>query len=282
MYAGCQVFPTTDYYNRVVTAAPVDPNSAAYIKATVDAGDTGGLNMWTPTAEYLNVATASTPLVPTRSTADPLPASIPWLSSFRIESVSDAHAFVLDTSHCILYETYNTSYSGGVLSAYSGGEWSLSQPMMQPIAGQGPTAAAIPMWPGLVRPEEIAAGVIAHALYFNAIYGTLSATVGMPPAPLSGDAVPYKGPASEASTALPLGARLRLRADYPVSSLAPQAQIVARALQTYGAIVADTGCCDAVEYALSATYGAPDPFSASDLATLNQIKITDFSVVDSP
>ncbi|MDE2573117.1 MAG: hypothetical protein KGM44_11455 [bacterium] len=278
-YAGCQIFPAGDYYNRVVTSAPVDPKSAAYIQATVDAGDTGGFNMWTPTAEYINLANSATPRVRTASkSGHVIPSPFPWAPGFQIQTVSDAHAFVLDTSSCTLYEAYNASYANGVLSAYSGEEFDLSKPMMQGETFGSVTAAGIPMFPGLIRPEEIQAGVIKHALYWGGVYGTLSQTAYVAPA-TNNDAVPYQGPAGE--TPLPLGSRLRLRASFPVSGLAPQAQIVARAMQTYGIILADTGCCDAVESILPANPSS-DPFNAGDLATLNSIHITDFAVVDSP
>ena len=288
MLDGCQIFPAGDYYNRVVTTAPVDANSAAMIKATADAGDTGGLNMWHPSSLYLNIANSATPTLNVRPISgghNPVignnsSQAIPWLSTFKIQSVSDKHSFTLNTSNCTEYETWDTSYTNGVLSAYSGLAMNLSQPMLPQESFAAVTAAGIPMLPGLVRPEEIVAGAIHHALYFDAVYGTLNQTRYVAPS-FNADGVPYKGPASETANALPLGARLRLRSNFPMSELGPQAQVIARALQTYGALVADTGCCDALQYVLSPTYPG-DPFNGSDLNTLSNIHISDFQVVDSP
>jgi serine/threonine-protein kinase len=80
-------------------------------------------------------------------------------------------------------------------------------------------------------------------------------------------------------TSIPYGARLRLRADYPVATLGPAAQVVARALQKYGMFHADGG-----NVALTAQSDALSAVKYADLGfdshSLFDIKATDFEVLD--
>jgi serine/threonine-protein kinase len=90
----------------------------------------------------------------------------------------------------------------------------------------------------------------------------------------------YQHPATHATsrtdgdlTALPYGARLRLRHDFDLSQLpSDQARVVARALQKYGMFMADGG-----NLYISATDNAQDAVGTS---SLNKLKATDFEWVD--
>jgi hypothetical protein len=71
----------------------------------------------------------------------------------------------------------------------------------------------------------------------------------------------------------PMGMRLRLKAGFNISGFSAQNQVILRAMQQYGLILADNG---------SAVYisGAPDPrWNNSDLHNLGQITASDFEVV---
>ena len=71
-----------------------------------------------------------------------------------------------------------------------------------------------------------------------------------------------------------MGERLRLKRSFDVSQLDGQARVVARAMQTYGLIVADNGSDWYVT-------GTPSPKWNDDvLHTLGQIEGRDFEVVD--
>ena len=70
-----------------------------------------------------------------------------------------------------------------------------------------------------------------------------------------------------------MGLRVRLRASFDVSGFAPECQVILRALQRYGMILADNG---------SAWYvsGASDPrFDDDALHELGNVKGRDFEVV---
>jgi hypothetical protein len=115
-----------------------------------------------------------------------------------------------------------------------------------------------------VRYEEVAAGEIAHALRFTA--------------PRTGKA--YVWPArhfasrSDDPALPPMGQRFRLKADVDVARFSPASQVILRALQTYGMILADNGS----PWFLS---GAPDDGWDNDgLAELRQLTGADFEAVD--
>jgi serine/threonine-protein kinase len=79
---------------------------------------------------------------------------------------------------------------------------------------------------------------------------------------------------------VPYGARLRLRADYPLETLPNDgARTVARAMQTYGIVLADGG-----NIALTAQ---SDRFTATSWAdvdigphSLTDLEVTDFDIID--
>ncbi len=122
-----------------------------------------------------------------------------------------------------------------------------------------------PILPGLVRWNEIERGVIDHALRFTA------------PDTCSGHFYPARHDASSHSNCgryPPMGLRVLLRADFPVSGLPRQARIIAVALKRNGMILADNGS----PWYIS---GASNPhFDEDALHKLNRITGNDFVVVD--
>ncbi len=258
------------------------------IQATYDAtaliGRRQGFNVWTPAAENINVATNATPLVSVVGTVPyHTPYSrVPWLSSYSIEAGSDAHALVLNTQTCQYYEGYATTYSGGELHEYNGAHWDLTQPFMRPYVNPGSTASGIPIGFVAVRPEELRAGVIEHALGWDAVANTTASHTCVSPAAdvRCGDGLPYKGPPADAPYAVPYGAHIRLKASVNTAGWPREAGIVATALKTYGAYLYDTGCCNAIPFA-NDSYGTPT-WTPADEAALNTLTIRDFDVVTAP
>ncbi|HEY1656179.1 MAG TPA: hypothetical protein VGF86_13820 [Candidatus Tumulicola sp.] len=272
-YDGCPVFPASDSaYNANIANAPVDSNSGSYI-----AGLGSNASWSNDTIEYLNTANNSTPVlgVSSKEPWHSMPPE-PWLSSFRIEQVSDAHSFVLQKDSCHIYELYETTYSNGKLSAYSGGDWNLTKPYVVRNPGSsGPNATGTSMFAGAVKYPELASGAVNHALLLIVPYDMLAQWQFVSPA-TSTDGIPYKGPGP---MAMPYGAKLRLRADFPITGFGTQAKAVVKALQTYGAIVSDTGCCYKLTYMHD--LASSDAFNFSDL---NQIKPrpSDWAVIHLP
>ncbi len=100
----------------------------------------------------------------------------------------------------------------------------------------------MPILPGLVRYDEVAAGVIDHAIRV-----TFSQTQRGFILPATHFASSNPDPTLPA-----MGMRLRLRADFNIAALTGQARVIAAAMQRYGLIVADNGSNWFFQ-------GAPDP-----------------------
>jgi hypothetical protein len=87
------------------------------------------------------------------------------------------------------------------------------------------------MLPGLLRYDEVAAGHVDHAVRF-----TVARTDRSHIWPARHDA----GDANDPNLP-PMGARFRLKANYPLSGLRADTRTVLTAFKTYGLIVADNG-----------------------------------------
>jgi hypothetical protein len=272
----CGLFGAGGYYSNSILNAPADPNSQRYVQSIVDAGDRGGFWMAADPAERINLADARTPAYSVRQKVQyhQFPVPYPWLPDFYVEPLSDAHAMVVQTQACELYETYQTTFSEGVLSAYSGAHWNLRRPFV-PLAPGTPSAMAsgLSLYAGMVRWEEVARGSIGHALNWAAPAGTVAQWNFVRPASDT-DGLPFKG---SGRYQLPYGARLRLRASFDTSRFGPQSAAIARAMKTYGVYLADTARTDELYDALA--LDGSNHWSAADLAALASIHITDFDVL---
>src|SRR4029079_17210273 len=177
-------------------------------------------------------------------------------------SDGDRHAIIVDSDSCTLYELF--ALYPWTWSACADASWSLTSNALRPRGWTSADAAGLPILPGLVRYEEVAAGHVDHAIRFTVRRSRRD----------------YVYPARHFASSLtskslpPMGLRLRLRANYPVSGFPYQARVVLKALKRYGMIVADNG---------SSWYltGAPDPGWDNDqLHTLGTVRGSDFRVVD--
>jgi len=145
----------------------------------------------------------------------------------------DRHLFVVDRDNKYLYELYNVYYnaSTGRWEAGSGAFWDMKTNNRRPEGWTSADAAGLAILPGLVRYDEAydpAVTDIQHAFRV-----TVRAT--------NGHVYPASHSAGSTSGALPMGARLRLRATKDISGFTPEVQKVFRAMKTYGLIVADNG-----------------------------------------
>jgi hypothetical protein len=176
----------------------------------------------------------------------------------------DRHALIVDRDACRLYELYSLHRAGGRWTAGSGAIWNLRSNRLRPAGWTSADAAGLPILPGLARYDEVAKGHIDHALRF-----TVSRTRRA-----------YVWPARHYASSLtdpalpPMGARLRLKADFDITGFPRQARVVLQALKQYGMVVADNGS----DWYVS---GAPDPrWSNDDLHTLGRVPGSAFEVVD--
>ncbi len=252
--SGCTIFPANNYWNTPIDTLPLHPSSAAWVasvgntaKLHADWGNVLADNYGIPFA----TVPGSQPLVPIlpapdesyEDESDPGPYPIP--PNAPIEggpaSTGDRHVLVIETANCVLYELYRaTPVSGGTAwTATSWAKWPLGSNALRPAGWTSADAAGLPIFPGLVRYDEVASGEITHAIRFTAvnIWGR-DATTG---------ARQYLWPARHWSgngtlaTRPPMGARFRLKASFDVSPYSPETRVILRAFKKYGLVLADGG-----------------------------------------
>jgi len=212
----------------------------------------------------------------------------------------DSHLIVWDEDNNIGYELYgvtrpsdptlfpNTSgvelpHTDGLWHAAQETVWNFSTDDFRVLGETSADAAGLSILAGLARPDEgltVAQGgqgAINHALRMTLPQGDISRQ--------------YMYPASHMvseSGIVPLGSRLRLKntptVNALISTMGPQSQIVARAMQQYGLIVADVGSAMYVTGAsasVNATNGISLTWDLSDvLGGLEQLPASDFDVVN--
>ena len=159
--------------------------------------------------------------------AIPLNAPIEGGSS----SSGDRHAIAIDTDNCILYELFEAYPQWARWNAVSGAIFNLGSNSLRPAWWTSADAAGLPIFPGLVRYEEVAAGAINHAIRFTVPHTQFSFIW-----PGRHRASTITDPAYP-----PMGARFRLKASFDISGFSPANQVILRALKKYGMIVADNG-----------------------------------------
>jgi hypothetical protein len=273
---GCTVLPADNIWNTPVDTLSVHPNSDSYI--TTIGADTGvhpdfGSGMWDggPIGiPYVDVPGTLPGVAVTFDYADesdpgpyPLPPDAPVEGG--AESDGDRHVLVVDRDKCVLYELfYAWPQPDGSWDAVSGAIFDLNSNALRPNGWTSADAAGLPIFPGLVRYDEVAAGAIHHALRFTAPQ-TQRAYV-WPARHFASDLTGAQYP--------PMGIRFRLKASYDISGFSPDAQVILQALKTYGMILADNGS----PWFLS---GVPDDRWDNDvLNELKQVQGSSFEAVD--
>ncbi len=263
----CPLFPTTNVWNKPVNRLPVASNSAAMVRAIgltsdlhPDFGSYSGYGI------PYNVVDSSTPKSsvtfqwPAESDKGPYP--IP--ANVKQEAGSDGHILLVDKDACRLYELYAAVKKSDGWHAGSGAIWNLKSNALRPKGWTSADAAGLPILPGLVRYDEVAAGVIRHALRFTA--PTTRTAFIYPARHEAGD--------SGSRSLPPMGLRVRLKASFDISGFGPQSRVLLKALKRYGMILADNGSPWYVT-------GAANPgWNDDELHALNQIPGSDFEVVD--
>lgn len=267
-FNGLVPFSSDNAWNLDVSSAPVDLDSAGiirYISASAPLHadfdtETGGI-------PYIVVDSSTTPLVPVHfketQETDDMPMPIPL--NAPIEAGSDHHLLVADRNTCWLYEFWEASQEGGRWTANNGAAWDLQNMNSRPYTWTSADAAGLPILPGLVRYDEVASGEIHHALRFT-VPRTVAAII--PPA--------THWAQTNRGSPIPMGMRLRLKADFDISGFSQANQVILAAMKKYGLILADNG----TEMYVT---GAPDKrWSNSDLNRLKRVRASDFEVLRMP
>jgi hypothetical protein len=270
---GCPVFPADNAWNQDVSQLPLHPRSAAMI-AQIQAD--GGDELHPDFGENPDygipyvVVPASQPLVPITYTAygdesDPGPFPIPLDAPVEGGGASgDRHVLVLRQGTCDLFELFVGRRTADGWDAASGARFDLTSNALRPDGWTSADAAGLPILPGLVRYDEVAAGVIRHAI--RVTFGETQRGYIAPATHFASDSTDPDRP--------PMGLRLRLKASYDVAQLTGQARVIATAMQQYGLIVADNGSNWFFQGAPSAGW------DDDDLNQLKDVPGTAFEVVD--
>ncbi|MBV8798417.1 MAG: hypothetical protein JOY77_12110 [Alphaproteobacteria bacterium] len=282
---GAVPFPADNDWNRDISADPVDPNSGNLIASI---GLSTGLHPDFGSGYYAHaiigipyvVVPDSQMYVPIHFKAYkdesdkgpypvPMDAPIEGMRDDGKKFGGDRHVLVIDRDTNRLYELYRAFPRNDISwNADSGAIFHLDSNKVRPTAKPGWTsadAAGLPIFPGLVRYDEVAAGAILHALRFTVAHSRRA----------------YVKPANHWASSddnpnlPPMGMRVRLKASYQIpTSFSPETKVILQAMKTYGMFVADNGS----NWYIS---GAPDDRWNNDhlVSELRQVTGSDFEVV---
>jgi hypothetical protein len=256
------LFPPDNWWNQDISDAPVDARSAQFIAFINNGGarrlhpDFGGYESpgssniygfpyvvvgadqpkrlvsfyYADESDGVDHSTErSVPFYPIPDEAITQPYWIEGGPAGQIAAGGDRHMLIVDRDNRHLYELFDLRWTGGQWTAGSGAFFDLNTNDRRPEGWTSADAAGLAILPGLVRYDEaMGADEIRHAFRV-----TVRAT--------NGFAWPASHRAGSNSQALPMGARLRLKASKDLSSHAPAVQKIFRAMQRHGLIVADNG-----------------------------------------
>jgi hypothetical protein len=177
----------------------------------------------------------------------------------------DRHAIVVDPAAMMLYEFYQMKKTDKGWRAACEATFNLKSNELRPDGWTSSDAAGLPIFPAIIRHDELEAGMVNHAMRVT-VKNTRRAYV----APATHFA------SSKTDPNLPrMGERLRLKADFDISKFSPPVQAILKGLKKHGMLVADNG----IEWALSC---APDERIPVLHDELRKIKGSAFEVVDAP
>jgi hypothetical protein len=270
-------FSADNAWNQNIASAPVDPNSAAIINfigandplhPDFGSGEYNGSSIGIP---YIVVDSQQTPIAINFTAygdeSDPGPMPVPAnapIEGYPNPGSGDRHVLVVDNSTCWLYELYSSyPQTDGSWNVASAAVWDLLADEQRPLTWTSADAAGLSIFAGLARYDEVTSGEIKHALRFT-LQNSRAAFV--PPAS-------HWAATSTNTNAAPMGMRLRLKASFDVSKFSAANQVILKALQQYGMIMADNGSNMYIS-------GAPDErWNNDDLHSLDQVTASDFEVV---
>ncbi len=252
------LFPPSNWWNTDISAAPIDSNSAAYV---ADIGTSRGMHpdfggdSGDPSAPIYGmpyvIVSGSQQLVPVTFDYDdesdiaapgrppgyPIPEEAKdqqkWieggLAGGDPNADGDRHMLLVDRDNRILYELYALHWTGSQWTAGSGATFPLDSNARRPEGWTSADAAGLAILPGLIRYDEVyGTSPILHALRVTVRHS-------------NGHVFPGSHNAGSTHGALPMGARLRLKASKDISGFPDPVRRIFQAMKTYGLMVADNG-----------------------------------------
>lgn len=267
-------FPPDNPWNRRIDHEPVDPNSDALIHSVgVDRplhADFGSFWEGKPLGIPYLVVDGTTPRLPVTfeyaEESDPGPYPVPPNPPIEggPDGDGDRHVLLLDRDHWKLYELYKVFPDGQGYRAGSGAIFDLNSNRLRPAGWTSADAAGLPIFPGLVRYDEVVEQKsIRHALRFT-VRRTRRAFIS--------PARHYASSSNDANLP-PMGMRVRLKASYDISRFPPTVQVVLQALKTYGMICADNGS----DWFISGTHD--ERWNNDEMAAIQRVTGKDLEVV---
>jgi hypothetical protein len=300
MVAGCQLFPADFYFNSPVNLLPLDPQSAQKI-AVLGAG---GTRLGSEPEFLLNIVSGTIP-----------GAAIVWGASLESDGGNypigpstlvsrwnfgapvtlgantdfsdDNHTLTLNSTTCLMYETYFLSNNTAPYSISNGSIWDLNSYQLRTASksanggnqdSSGLTsvdASGQAIWPMLLTHAEVYSGQpILHALRFSIENNIDTAGFIWPATHQAG---------GSGSSGIVLGTTFRLQASFDCSSFAAFFQPVCTALKTYGLEFADHGATGEISADADQAWGDPS-LATSDNWIINgwfhQIPLSALEIVD--
>jgi hypothetical protein len=263
-----QVFPADNPWNKDISTSAVDPFNTQInvIKADFGSGLWNGAPIGIP---YI-VVCGNQPMTTIIFTdygdeSDPGPYPIPLTAPIEGNGVGDSHVIAVDIENKKLYELFYAHVNGNRWDASSGAVFNLNSNQLRPETWTSADAAGLPIFPGLVRYEEILKGEIDHPIRFTLTSNNVKPAYIFP--------ARHKVNSTGGQYSLPFGARIRLKASFDISGFSATNQVILRAMKKYGLILADIGSNLYIS-------GAPDErWNNNDLRNLGQLQGSDFEVV---
>jgi hypothetical protein len=238
-----KVFPADNPWNWDISTYAVHPNSDNFIKNIGNDiclhPDFGTVWDGAPNGIPYCIVYNTQPLLPVEYTdfgdesdAGPFPVPLEAPVEGGSASNGDRHVIVVDIDNAMLYELYRAFPVAGGWLAASGAKFDLSSNELRPEGWTSADAAGLPIFPGLIRYEEVyIRKQINHAVRFT-VENTQRKYI-----------YPARHFASSATNPdLPsMGLRFRLKAAFDISTFSEPVQVILRALKKYGMVVADNG-----------------------------------------
>ena len=275
-----EIFPADNAWNQDISALPIDPYSAQIIanfsSSSLKADFGSGLWDNAPIGiPYIVVCgnQAKTNVTFRSNTydgnygdeSDTGPYAIPLNAPVEGNGNGDSHVIAVDKENGILYELYNASVNGNHWEASSAVIFNLKSNALRTDGWTSADAAGLPIFPGLVRYEEILKGTIDHAIRFTLNSSNVKPAYILP--------ARHKVNSFGGLYSLPFGAKIRLKKDFNIAGFSPRLQVILNAMKKYGLILADIGSNMYIS-------GAPDErWDNDELHQLGSIKASSFEVV---
>ncbi len=183
----------------------------------------------------------------------PIPPLVEGLNSYTDDDNGDRHILVIDTSTNLLYESWYNWPPGHSMPypddwdtyppldpsdwwAGSGAIFDLTSNDLRPESWTSADAAGLPIFPLLIRYDEVERAMATDGVIHHAIRFTVQRTRRAYIWPARHYASSHTNPDYP-----PMGLRFRLKSDFDISGFTPRMQVILHTMKKYGIIVADNG-----------------------------------------